>query len=274
MKKLYLVLFFALLHFAAWAQLSLAPTAVYLDKYGIGNLYVSNNSGVAQEISVSFQFGYSDQDSAGTLIMRYDDSTNARDFGLNPYLKAFPRTFILPPNQQQIVRLQARVPKGKAPGVLFTRIKVVSSPQTQDIGTTDDTTGIATRVSLRFEQVIVAFFKNGDVNTGVQINKVESKVDSNLLSMDFHYKTTGNAPYLGQVRMTIKDAAGKVLSENRNTVALYFTGRRRFFFTLPEGSPRDYFTADFVFETLRNDIPSEDLIQAPPIKHQAVLVPK
>jgi hypothetical protein len=180
----------------------------------------------------------------------------------------------LPPNQQQIVRLQARVPKGKAPGVLFTRIKVVSSPQTQDIGTTDDTTGIATRVNLRFEQVIVAFFKNGDVSTGVQINKVESKVDSNLLSMDFHYKTTGNAPYLGQVRMTIKDAAGKILSENRNTVALYFTGRRRFFFTLPEGSPRDYFTADFVFETLRNDIPSEDLIQAPPIKHQAVLVPK
>jgi hypothetical protein len=88
MKKLFLVILFALLHFAAWAQLSLAPTAVYLDKYGIGNLYVSNNSGIAQEISVSFQFGYSDQDSAGTLIMRYDDSTNARDFGLNPYLKA------------------------------------------------------------------------------------------------------------------------------------------------------------------------------------------
>lgn len=269
MKKVsYLLVSLLVFGSQVFAQLSLAPTAVYLDKNGIGNLFVTNNSGVPQEITINFQFGYSDQDENGVLVMQYNDTANARLFGLDPYVKAFPRTFILPPNQQQIVRLQVRAPKGLNPGTYFTRIKVGSSGQVADVGTEETTDGIATRVNLRFEQVIVAFFKNGSVNTGVKIDKFQANIDtSNILTLDTWYKTTGNSPYLGRVEVKIKDSKGKVVGETRQTTAMYFSGKRRYRFRLDKFEPGRY-EAEFKFETNRSDITLEDLIQAEPYSYK------
>lgn len=270
MKKVfYLLVSLAFFGSESNAQLSLAPTAVYLDKNGIGNLFVTNNSGVPQEITINFQFGYSDQDENGILVMQYGDTANARLFGLDPYVKAFPRTFILPPNQQQIVRLQVRASKGLAPGTYFTRIKVGSSGQVADVGTEETSDGIATRVNLRFEQVIVAFYKNGAVNTGVKIDKLQANIDSsNILTLDTWYKTTGNSPYLGRVEVKIRDPKGKIVAETRQTAAMYFSGKRRFRFRL-ENKETGRYEAEFKFETNRNDITLEDLIQAEPYTYKA-----
>lgn len=273
MKKLLLLMLFILPYCGVKAQLSLAPTAVYLDKNGIGNLYVTNNSAVPQEITINFQFGYSAQDENGVLIMVYDDSLNAKTWGLHSMVKAFPRTFILPPNQQQIVRLQARVPKGTPAGTYFTRLKVGSSGQVADIG--DDTGaegGVTTRVNLRFEQVIVAFFKNGEVNTGVLVEKVESKVDSNLVLLDTYFKTTGNSPYLGRVKVTLKSPSGKIIGEANQSAALYFSGKRRYGFFVKEPLLPGRYEVEYQFETNRNDIPSEDLVQSKPYSYKTAIL--
>jgi len=274
MKKLLLLLLIFTGTTATYGQLSLAPTAVYLDKNGIGNLFVTNNTSTPQEITVNFQFGYSDQDENGVLIMRYGDTMNARLFGLDQYIKAFPRTFILPPKQQQIIRLQARLPKNLPPGTLFTRIKVGSSGQVSDVGTEQTDGGVATRINLRFEQVIVAFYKNGNVNTSIAVDKVDHRYENNLLTFDAFYRNTSNSPYLGKVQVILKSPDGKVLSTQNQTVAMYFSGKRRFSFNFPEKLASGRYDIEFKFETSRNDIPAEDLVQGQPYSYRTSFVIK
>jgi len=264
MKKILLLLLAFMPLAFVQAQLSLAPTAVYIDKNGIGNLFVTNNSGVPQEITINFQFGYSDQDENGVLIMQYADSANKPIWGLDSYIKAFPRTFILPPGQQQIVRLQLRAPKGLAPGTYFTRLKVGSSGQVADVGSEQAEGGVATRINMRFEQVIVAFYKNGTVGTGLNVDRFEAKFDSTTLSLDTWYRTTGNSPFLGAVSINVKGPNGKQVAEARQTVAMYFTGKRRYKFRLEEKLAPGKYDVEMKFETVRNDIPSDDLVQGQP----------
>lgn len=273
MKKLLIILLSCLPFSGALAQLSLAPTAVFLDKNGIGSLYVTNNSAVPQEITINFQFGYSAQDERGVLVLVYDDSVNAKTWGLHSMIKAFPKTFILPPNQQQIVRLQARIPKGLPAGTYFTRLKVGSSGQVADIGMeTTSEGGVNTRVNMRFEQVIAAFYKNGEVNTAVTIEKVEHQTDSNLLILNTHFKVGGNSPYLGRVKITLKAPDGKVIGESTQSAAMYFGGRRRFSFFAKESLKPGRYELEYNFETNRNDIPSDDLVQAKPYTYKTAII--
>jgi len=273
MKKLLLLLLIFTGATATYAQLSLAPTAVYLDKNGIGNLFITNNTNTPQEITINFQFGYSDQDENGVLIMRYGDTMNARLFGLDQYIKAFPRTFILPPKQQQIVRLQARMPKNLPVGTFFTRIKVGSSGQVSDVGS-EQNDGVATRINLRFEQIIVAFYKNGNVSTSLAIDKSEHKYENNILSLDAYYRCTSTSPFLGKTQITLRGPDGKVVLTQNQTVAMYFSGKRRFNFSFPEKLASGRYDIEFKFETSRNDIPAEDLVQGQPYTYRTSFVIK
>jgi hypothetical protein len=269
MKKLVLVLALSMFSIGGIAQLSLAPTAVFLDQKGIGNLFVTNSSSTPQEINVQVQFGYSDQDENGVLIMVYDDSLNAAIHGIDKYVKAFPRSFILPPNQQQIVRFQVRMPKDAKPGMYFTRIKVASSGQVADVGEeASSESGIATRVNMRFEQVLACFYKHGQVSTGLFIDRVQSRLDSNILTLDAYYRTTGNSPFLGKVNVTIKSPDGKLISEFSQTMAMYFSGRRRFKVELDRDLKPGNYIVEFTFITERADVPTDDLVQSSPVTHK------
>lgn len=270
MKKLILVVLAVFLVIRANAQVSLAPTAVFLDKNGMGTLYVTNSSSTPQEITISFQFGYPTQDEKGNLIMKYDDTINAQKHGLDKIIKAFPRTFILPPNQQQLVRFQARPPKDMPDGAYFTRIRVSSTAQSADIGV-GSSDGVNTRVNVRFEQVIAGFFKKGNATTGLNVSKIEGFVDSNFVSVKAHFATTGNAPYLGRLKMSVKDGAGKIVAEGTQTMALYFSGTRTMNLR-SEGQMRPgRYTVELFYETDRSDIPIENLIQAQPYTYKGYI---
>jgi hypothetical protein len=272
MKNLVLTSLLFLFAGSVLAQLSLAPTAIYMDKNGVGNLFVTNSSSTPQEINISHQFGYVDQDENGVLIMVYDDSARASLHALDKVIKAFPRSFILPPNQQQIVRFQVRMPKDAKPGMYFTRIKVASSGQVADVGGENaEASGVSTRVNLRFEQVLACFYKHIEVSTGLLIDRVQSRLDSNLLTLDAYYRTTGNAPFLGKVKVLIKAPDGSVISEFSQSMAMYFTGRRRFKVRLPEDVKPGSYQVEFTFLTERSDIAQEDLVQAPPFTHKATI---
>lgn len=265
MKKIFLFLLSLLPLSAAVAQVSLAPTAVYIDKNGIGTLYVTNNSETAQEITINFQFGYSSNDKNGVLIMVYDDSAKAKTHGLDKMVKAFPRTFNLPPKQQQLVRLQVRAPKDLPEGTYFTRIKVGSSGQVADVGAGGAAPeAISTLVNVRFEQVIVAFFKKGKVNTGINIDKVNTTVDSTYMKLAIDYRTLGNSPFLGKVKYTLRGPDGNLLLDASQTIAMYFEGTRVSVFQLSEKPKPGRYVLEIKYETQRSDIAAEDLIQAPP----------
>lgn len=247
-----------------FAQVSIAPTTVFIDANGTGSLYITNPSETAQEISVSFLFGYPGNDETGSLIMIYEDSVRADQFGLGDRLRSFPKTFILAPAQQQTVRLQVRPDRSLPAGTYFTRVKVTSNPQTPDIEQTT-TEGVSTQVNFRFDQVIAAFYKNGQTETGLTLGNVETAQSEGILKVITDFTTTGNSPFLGSVSAVLKNGTNQSVAEQQQTVALYFTGKRSLDITLPGNLPSGDYQLELRYETKRSDIPSSDLVQSAPI---------
>lgn len=252
------------------AQVALAPTAIFLDKNGIGTLYITNNSAVPQEISVGFQFGYTTENESGNLYIKYDDSLRVKEYHLEG-IKAFPKNFILPPKQQQIVRVQVRMPKDKPDGLYFCRVKVGSAAQVADVDQSAGQEGIATRINVRFEQVIAAFMKKGNVTTGVQIGNIGSKVDNQILVLSLPYQTTGNSPFLGRLTTKLTSADGKEIVNHTGSIVMYFNGQRNISYALPEGVAPGRYQLELTFETERSDITPTDLVKAPPSIHRATI---
>jgi hypothetical protein len=247
-----------------FGQVSIAPTTIFIDQNGIGSVFITNPGDTPQEINVSFAFGYPGDDELGNLTMVYTDSIRAKEFGIDERVRAFPRTFILAPQQQQTVRLQVRPDRSLAAGTYFTRVKITSNAQTTDVEETAQE-GVSTRVNFKFDQVIAAFQKVGAVTTGLEFDDVQLVQSDSILRVIPAFKTTGNSPFIGSVTATLKNVQNETLAEQGQTVALYFSGKRAIELKLPENiSPGDY-TVTLVYETKRGDIPSSDLVQTPAI---------
>jgi hypothetical protein len=272
MKKLLLPLFY-LTCLSLQAQVSLAPTTVFMDANGVGTLFVTNGSEVAQEINVSFLFGYLGNDADGNALMIYSDSLRENQYGLKDRIRTFPRSFILPPGQQQSVRLQVRPDRSAPTGTYFTRVKVLSNPQTPDIAL-DSLTEIGTKINVRFEQIIAAFYKNGTVSTGLDIQQLEATAENGQIQSVMAFETTGNSPYLGSLNMTLYNNSNQKVAEQSQNLALYFGGKRNFTLNLPEDLPAGSYTLSYSFDTSRPDIASSDLIKAAPLQRTVkVLLP-
>jgi P pilus assembly chaperone PapD len=268
MKKVLLLLAlfagYSLNPFKVNAQISIAPTTVFMDQNGIGSLFITNPSDVSQEISISFTFGYPGNDELGNLIMVYGDDLKEKQNGLGDRVRSFPRTFILAPKQQQTVRLQVRPDRSLAAGTYFTRVKVTSNAQTPDVEQTN-TEGVSTQVNFKFDQVIAAFYKVGAVNTGLEFGEVTTSVDEGVLKIVPQFQVTGNSPYLGSVTATLRNSSKEIIAEHDQTVALYFAGKRAIDLKIPENLPAGAYEIELLYETKRSDIPSSDLVKSPTI---------
>lgn len=247
-----------------YAQISIAPTSVFIDQNGIGSVFITNPGDTPQEVAVSFVFGYPGNDPLGNLLMVYGDSIRESQYGLGDRLRAFPRTFILGPRQQQTVRLQVRPDRSLAAGTYFTRIKITSNPQTTDVEQVA-TEGVSTQVNFKFDQVIAAFHKVGEVQTGLEFGDVTTQIKENALSVTTDFMVTGNSPFLGSVTATLKNTQGELLATQQQTTALYFSGKRAIELGLEKQLAPGTYEIELLFETKRSDIPSADLVQSPPI---------
>ena len=264
MKTFLLSLLFSIVVFVVNAQVSLAPTTVFADANGIGSLFVTNSSDKPQEVNISFLFGYPGNDSIGNLVMVYEDSLREQQSGLGDRIRTFPRSFILAPGQQQTVRFQIRPDRTKPAGMYFSRVKVTSNEQTSDVERIT-TEGVSTKVNFKFDQIIAAFYKSGEVTTGLEFSKLEAQRKDNTIVVNSEFIVTGNSPFLGSLQVEVKDNAGKVVATNQQTVAMYYEGMRTYSIPLPEGIAPGAYQVTLLFKTERSDIPTSDLVQAPPV---------
>lgn len=273
MKKIIKALLFSLTMVAAGsvqAQISIAPTSVFMDENGIASLYITNPSDINQEINVSFVFGYPGSDETGNLIMVYGDSIKEKQYGLGDRLRAFPRSFVLAPQQQQTVRLQLRPDRSLPAGTYFTRVKVTSNNQAQDVDQVVESE-VSTQINFKFDQVIAAFYKNGQTSTGLEIGNVATSINDGKIRAIAEFTTTGNSPFLGSISASIKDANEKTVSQKEEIVAMYFNGRKGIDVNIPEDLPSGEYQLELRFETNRSDIPTSDLVQSSPVTKRVLV---
>jgi len=246
------------------AQISLAPTSLYIHSdTNIGTLYVSNNSEQSQEITVSLAFGYPGSDKAGNMMMLYEDSVAYEKYALNDWVRVFPRTFVIAPGQQQTVRIQVRPKKGIADGVYWTRVKVLSNPQTPEVEQSISE-NVTTRITFKFEQVIAAFYLNGKTTTGLLVKGIESVQEDNKLALLTNVERTGNSPFIGSIKAELYDAGGNLVRQQETTTAIYFDAVRRIEMD-SNGLPAGKYQAKIFFETRRGDVAPTDLVQSEPL---------
>ncbi|MEI7727630.1 MAG: hypothetical protein WCK09_21155 [Bacteroidota bacterium] len=246
------------------AQLAISPPYVSVDgRSGVGTVYIINNSEEAQEIEISFAFGYPASDAEGNMVMNYNDSTAYKQYAMDPVVRAFPRTFILAAKQQRAVRVQVKPTPGMKDGFYFTRAKILAKPQTADVSKPAEG-GLSTNIKFNFEQVIPAFYRRGKVTTGLKIEKVYTDQKDTLLVIKAQVDRLGEAPFIGSMIAKLKDNKGKVVATAKSSTAVYFNALRRIDLGISKITPGPYIL-ELTFETKRGDMAVGDLVQAQPI---------
>lgn len=249
---------------SSYSQVSLAPSALFIHaRSGIGNLYVTNPSATPQEVNVEFVFGYPSADSTGNLTVDYRDTVAAQTYALNPYVKAYPRSFILQPKGQQTVRLQVRTKSSLKDAFLFTRVKVTSVEKSPEIGK-KPTEGISAQVKFKFEQILPVFYTKGNLTTGLDVGDVATSVKDSKLTLVVDLERTGSAPFIGSAKAVLYSPAGTEEGRSEQTVSVYFNLKQKMEIDISKAS-RGAHKVVLTYETKRSDIAPEDLIQTQPI---------
>lgn len=249
------------------AQVTISPTAVFLDKNSkVGSFYVSNPSNSAVEVRLGFEFAYPATDEEGRVFLNYEDEEAQERFSLVPHLRAFPTTFVLQPNERQTIRLVGRIPQNSDPGMYWTRMRVSSNQLTPPIG--DVAEGqVSAQVSFQIDQVTAVLVQHGDAETGLEIHNTQASVENGRLIILSDVERTGNSPFIGSVQTRIIDSNGQEVDSRRSSTSVYFRNNQRVEFD-SSNWPEGQYTAETTFESQRNDISSQNLLQIPEVSER------
>jgi hypothetical protein len=269
MKRLIttIVLFVSLCTSSIRAQVTIAPTNLFLDSQTrFGTYMVINGSNTPQEISIDFFFGYAVTDESGKRRNVTEDGDFKESYSIAEHVKAFPRNFILQPNQRQIVRIRLAAPSNLEDGTYWARIKTTSTPETTpvEVGTDDN---VSARVGINIEQITGLFYKYGNVNTGIEVDNIRTNFveDNNeRLSVLIDYQRTGNSPFLGSITTILQNQSKEIVSQEFISTSLYFDGTLKEEFDI-SGLPSGEYNIQVKFETQRSDISANDLVQMEPV---------
>ncbi len=264
LKFLLTVFLLLILSNAANSQVTISPTTVFLDTNSkVGSFFVSNPSTNAIEVRLSFEFAYPDTDDNGRIFMNYEDEDAERLFSLSPFLRAFPTTFVLEPGARQTIRLIGRLPQDLESGTYWTRMRVSSNQLTPPIGEVAEGQ-VSAQVSFQIDQVTAVLVRHGTVTTGLDIHQTEASVEDGHLVILTDVERTGNAPFIGSVRTRLLNSDNQQVDERRSSTSVYFRNKQRVEFDVRNLPPGNY-TAVTTFESSRNDISSQNLIQIPDV---------
>ena len=265
MKKLLFtfLLIFTFLLAGVQAQITIAPTMVFIDQQNrFGSFLVLNGSDQPQEISIEFPFGYPVTSEDGNIQMVYDDSTMAEEYGLGELVRGFPQNFVLQPGERQTVRLTIR-PKDFSDGMYWTRIRTISNAQNPPIGSASDEE-ITAQITYKFEQVTTLFYKHGETTTGIEIHNFTQRDAGNQIEFVADVSRTGNSAFLGSIILQVMDAEGNLVAERLASTSIYFDYRQ--IFEIPKTDLEDgRYNAQITFETQRPDVPKENIVQMEPV---------
>lgn len=78
---------------------------------------------------------------------------------------------------------------------------------------------------------------------------METNIEAGKLKVVPEFSTTGNSPFLGSVYATLKNSSNQTVTEQQQTVALYFSGKRSVELSLPENLPSGDYEVELRYET-------------------------
>ncbi len=244
---------------------TVSPNALFIDsrtRSGVLTLY--NPGSLAEEIEITFAFGYPRSDLAGAITVSLADSAPGGEPSVLGFVRAFPRRLRLEPGQRQTVRILMQPPAGLAEGEYWGRVLIRSRggrpPVEQQQG------GIRMQIDLETVIVGAVNYRNGTMRTGIVVDSARAIVSAGGDSV--HVVTDlsrqGNAAYLGHMKLELVGADGRVLGMAEDDFAVYRSLRKVEFITVPANTSLRGATVRYRFSTERPDIDAESRLTAEP----------
>ena len=265
-NKIVTALLFTGFLFSIQAQVSISPTNLFINSdRRFETLLVMNSSDVAQEVSLSWEFGYPTSDPDGNISMVYNDEDMETLHSAADWIRGFPKNFILKPGARQTIRVTVKAPRGLEAGTYWSRLKTSSTPVSAAVGSQPQG-GITTQINIEFKQVTGVFYKQGELHTGLEIAGVRdiAMADNGTMVLVADFTKSGNSPFLGTMMAKVYDASNNLVLEEHNLVSIYLDGYRRLELNardLPKGS----YEYEISFFTGRADIPEDNVIPGPTV---------
>lgn len=238
------------------AQIIISPYVVYIDEQEkFGTFIVQNESDQEYEISISFVFGYPKSDSLGNVSMQYLQEPTDTLPSIVSWLRAFPRNFILQPNQKQIIRMTVRPPDSLDAGTRWARIVTSSVPKAPPIS--NQNSGISAKINFVLNQVTTVLYRKEPAESGLEIKSTEVQQDTANLNLLVHYHRTGNSPFWADIMINLYDDEQKLVGDANEYLPIYFDITKKYSFPLSE-LPKGNYT----FEIIVNQNEKEDIPQS------------
>ena len=258
----------ALLAFSPVAAraVTVSPNALFIDsrtRSGVLTLY--NPGTTAEEIDISFSFGYPRSDLAGAISVTLADSAPAGEPSVLGFVRAFPRRLRLEPGQRQTVRILMQPPAGLPEGEYWGRVLIRSRggrpPVEQQQG------GIRMQIDLETVIVGAVNYRSGTVRTGVAVDSARATTTARGDSVRVVADLTrqGNAAYLGHLTLDLVGADGRVLGSVEEDLAVYRSLRKVESIAVPPGTSLQGATVRYRLTTERPDIDPESRLSAEPV---------
>jgi hypothetical protein len=252
---------------------TVSPNALFIDsrtRSGVLTLY--NPGTLAEEIEISFAFGYPQSDLAGAISVALADSAPAGEPSVLGFVRAFPRRLRLEPGQRQTVRILMQPPAGLAEGEYWGRVLIRSRggrpPVEQQQG------GIRMQIDLETVIVGAVNYRNGPVRTGVAVDSARATTtaagDSVRVVADL--RRLGTAAYLGRLTLELLGADGRVIGSVQEDLAVYRALRKVEWIVVPPRTSLAGATVRYRLTTERPDIDPESRISADPVTGSIALV--
>ena len=246
---------------AALRAVSVSPMSVFLSHTNrAGTITLYNPNPLAEEIEISFAFGYPRSDSVGDVTVPLSDVAPEGEPSAVPWLRAFPRRLVLQPGQQQVVRILAQPPAGIEDGEYWSRILVTATGGRPPV---EQQVQPDVRVAISMRTIIVASlnYRKGALTTGIELTAARAERTPAGLQVTIDLARRGEAAYLGHIGIEVLDAAGNVLHEEQDVLSVYRTLRRRFTVPGMENATR----VRYRLSTERPELGQANIITAPAV---------
>lgn len=250
-----------------------SPAIVVDDRTRTGALTLINDGIEPVEVSVSTFCGYPVTDSIGRMYLR----TFAEPADTMPcaaeWIQSFPRRLRIDAKSRATVRLLVTPPAGAPPREYWARVMASAKAGTIAIGGLPDSSAIQASLAVEIRSVVGLFYRKGKVQTGVEVDRLRAEVEGDSLVGRALLTRRGDAAFVGSLRATLRDPAGKALSQSLLPLGVYYTLEPRF--TLPlSGVPAGRYELSVEAVSSRPDLPAHMLLATVPVRRTVeVLLP-
>ncbi len=257
MKKY--ILIFLFIASSIYSQVIISPYIVYMDqKDRFGTLIVQNKSLEEYEVNVSFIFGYPNTDSLGSGTMKYIENPPDSLPSIATWIRAFPRNFVLVPEQKQIVRMTVRPPAYLEPGTYWTRMVTSSTPKAPPIDTLQK--GISAKIRFVLNQVTTVIYRVNDATTGLNVEDLTINSDTTNLKIYVGLNREGNSAFFGNMVTRVFNSNGDTVKVKEDFVQVYYNINKRIDIPLEGISEGNYRAEVEITFNEKEDIPESRLV--------------